>query len=248
MLRRGLLAGSGLALVALGWPGWLRKAFLRGTSSQAPLIPRPEDPGAMRRPLPSSSTVLFFVIPRKEEEWWTRGHILGEFLNHGKSEDLALLADVAIECATLKDINARFGSSLREEPLMLLARVAGASAQFQPIQPATPDLPLPRARGTGDPAVDGVIQKRIDAVAASLRQALGSVPSGEVDARAERVRQAVVKKPPRNGQWASSSGCGIDYEEGPEVAEALDCGMGFVPERSQRFLHFLTAESGKQRR
>jgi len=49
----------------------------------------------------------------------------------------------------------------------------------------------------------------------------------------------VQKKRPTGAQWARSSGCGVDIEgdlEGTGVA----CGMGYVPELSQRFLWFYT--------
>ncbi len=47
-------------------------------------------------------------------------------------------------------------------------------------------------------------------------------------------------RPPRGARWARSHGCGTRIE-GELERHAIGCGMGHVPERSSRFLSFLTA-------
>lgn len=46
-------------------------------------------------------------------------------------------------------------------------------------------------------------------------------------------------RPPKGSSWARSGGCGVRIE-GEEENHGFACGMGHVPERSQRFLSFLT--------
>ena len=40
-------------------------------------------------------------------------------------------------------------------------------------------------------------------------------------------------------EWATSGGCGTSFENG-ETNVGVGCGMGHVPARSRRFLHFYT--------
>jgi hypothetical protein len=75
----------------------------------------------------------------------------------------------------------------------------------------------------------------------------------------------LVKRPPDGAHWATSSGCGTKVEDTPEEiadkerrrAEArkrgtvlvdrivvVGCGMGHVPDKSRRFLHFFAHDEG----
>ncbi len=55
------------------------------------------------------------------------------------------------------------------------------------------------------------------------------------------VRDNLVEGSVRGADWARSSGCGTRFE-GRERHVGYACGMGYVAERSQRFLHFYTAD------
>lgn len=74
--------------------------------------------------------------------------------------------------------------------------------------------------------------------------ALALASADEVRARllgtlAEVVRRDVVKGQVPGAEWAQQSGCGTTYETRDQNI-AIGCGMGHVPARSQRFLHFYT--------
>ncbi|MEM9487948.1 MAG: hypothetical protein AAGC55_02325 [Myxococcota bacterium] len=56
---------------------------------------------------------------------------------------------------------------------------------------------------------------------------------------AARVRTRLVKGIVSGSEWAHSGGCGMTIE-GRDSTVMVGCGMGHVPERSQRFLHFYT--------
>lgn len=53
------------------------------------------------------------------------------------------------------------------------------------------------------------------------------------------VRRRVVEGEVPGAEWATSGGCGVFFEK-RETNAAVGCGMGYVPERSRRFLHFYT--------
>ena len=59
---------------------------------------------------------------------------------------------------------------------------------------------------------------------------------------AELTRDRVVRsRPPAGARWARTSGCGTRVE-GVRSNVRVGCGMGHVPERSQRFLSFLVGD------
>jgi hypothetical protein len=59
-----------------------------------------------------------------------------------------------------------------------------------------------------------------------------------LDRLAALAKKRVTAGPPAGAKWAKECGCGTDVEG--EEPEAVACGMGFVPEISQRFLWFFT--------
>jgi len=262
MRRRGLLLGgaaTGVAAVAaVGWPGWLRKAFVEGRPGAAQIEPEGATQGAMRRtsteiqgpPAPgikgaiaqakeAGKPVLVLVIPGLEARY-DRGHAFGELLNQGSDAALAPLASAVVLCASTADLDREAGVSLKGEPLMVVLKHGAFGLDATPLDGALPRLqylyPDP-----GDKAANKTIDERIALLEGLIARGLGAA-RGDVATLARQVRESIVKKPPRGGQWASASGCGTGYEEGPEKSEAVDCGMGHVPERSRRFLHFLTAK------
>ncbi|HWN69883.1 MAG TPA: hypothetical protein VNM90_19710, partial [Haliangium sp.] len=56
---------------------------------------------------------------------------------------------------------------------------------------------------------------------------------------AEVARRRVVQSEVPGAEWARSGGCGTEFEN-RETNVVIGCGMGHVPERSRRFLHFYT--------
>jgi len=58
-------------------------------------------------------------------------------------------------------------------------------------------------------------------------------------ALADAATAEVRKKRPTGAKWAQSSGCGVEVEGEPDD-RMMACGMGYVPELSQRFLWFYT--------
>jgi hypothetical protein len=187
--------------------------------------------------------ILVFVIPAGDD-WrpsYERGHALGEFLNHACDDDLAPLAAAVVVCVHMEDLKTAFGSAPAGQPLMVLVDPAARPASLRPLDAALPPLPdsPDKLDGVKDHEKE-IIDARIATVAKLVHQGLGTTPAAEAGERAGVVRQGLVKKRPAGAQWASSMGCGVDYEEGPmDNSGSVDCGMGHVPERSSRFLSFL---------
>ena len=58
------------------------------------------------------------------------------------------------------------------------------------------------------------------------------------------VREDLVECAMPGARWARNGGCGTTIEELPDDQQVMmGCGMGHVPERSQRFVHFFAVRS-----
>lgn len=100
-----------------------------------------------------------------------------------------------------------------------------------------------KAGGTGAPPAPFLVDRGAAILAAGVG---GTVPQPIVKALADAARARVVKQRIPGTLWGHANSCGSDTFEGvaPDPDEQMvDCGMGFVPERSQRFLHFYTCQS-----
>jgi len=86
-------------------------------------------------------------------------------------------------------------------------------------------------------------QESLDRGAAIVRAAAED-PEGRrpqvLDALAAAAAARITGKAPPGAKWAKSSGCGTEVEGEPP--EGIECGMGYVPKISQRFLWFFTKE------
>ncbi|MCU0655685.1 MAG: hypothetical protein MUF64_10475 [Polyangiaceae bacterium] len=136
--------------------------------------------------------------------------------------------------------------TIEGEPLMLVLDPASSPVRVLALDARIPPL-LGNQRGVPGqetPLIEERITRRIQQVAALVRQGLGGVPADEQEARARTVQASLVKRAPPGGRWGRNSGCGVDYEAhdgGEKEDSGLACGMGFVPARSSRFLDFLVA-------
>lgn len=68
-----------------------------------------------------------------------------------------------------------------------------------------------------------------------------------MSALARVVDSSLIQRPPEGSAWATTLGCGMSWDAPPSGRRTNDgrgvaCGMGHVPEASQRFLHFYTRE------
>jgi hypothetical protein len=223
MNRRGFLAGGAL----LVWPGWLRHAFAADC-----------DPGALqglftayRRARRAGRPLLVLVVPEDDGAKYDRGHAFGEWLNHGTDEQLAPLAQAEVICASMTDLRALVPHAGEGEPLMIIVPTDRVPARVQPLTAPLPPHAGWEARDQHHPEID----RRIAVLAALAGRALGT--PRDVAAAAADVRARLVSGTPAGGRWARGAGCGVTLEE-DDVRHMIGCGMGYVPERSRRFLYF----------
>jgi hypothetical protein len=89
---------------------------------------------------------------------------------------------------------------------------------------------------------EAVADKRIDQFSAEIMQAL-LLSKDRVESRrlaaalAKLVRRELKDERVPGSRWARSGGCGTNVE-GHDSNMIIGCGMGSVPEKSQRFLYF----------
>jgi hypothetical protein len=175
-------------------------------------------------------------VPADDGAKWQRGEVFGELINHGTDRDLAPLAAVEVICATMEDLRRLVPNAGAGEPLMVLVHPdkVPATARQLDVAPA----PQVDSDGTWEDRQrkdDEASDKRIAAMGDLLRRSLGD-PGKRAATLADEVRARLKAKPPPGTRWAKRSGCGVDIEGEP--AMMVDCGMGHVPKKAQRFLYF----------
>jgi hypothetical protein len=260
--RRTFLAGAGLAAASAPLPWFLARAF-----AQDPCCGPAERAAAVgsgyRRARAAGKPLLVLVVPPDTAtDAYERAHAFGEWLNHGNDEALALLSLVEVVAARVEDVRTVVPSvPVDRSPLMILVDTTDGSHEAL-------DVALPPLFTNGPMGNDAAIDDRIRALTDTLRTGLvpdaarvarlvsrinprSSDRSAEVYQRAlssrqrstlmhalaENARARFVRAPIPGSRWAQSWGCGTTIEGDPNPI-AVDCGMGHVPERSVRFLHF----------
>jgi hypothetical protein len=237
MNRRRFLGGATATAAMLAWPGFLRRAFGDATCD----LPAPPLTvgAAWRRAVRSRRPLLVLVIPQNDVEKDDRGHAFGEFLNHAGDAELAPLARAVVVCATMDDVRRLVPSAGDGEPLVVLI---GTDRQPPPVQRLYAKLPSWESSMLGDHnwadlerASDAAITRRTALLADWIGARLPVEPA-RVAVLAAEARRTLRLSPPPGARWANSSGCGMQIEG--EADNGIDCGMGHVPARSQRFLYF----------
>jgi hypothetical protein len=240
MNRRSFLgaAAAGLSLAAA--PAWIRMALAGVPSSKSMVF------DAYRRARRAHRPLLIFVIPADPGECWPRGHALGAFLTHGTDAQLAPLASCEVVCATTAHIHDLVPKAPAGEPLALLVDTTAVPATVRVItvELADPQAAMQDARSTGswqdaEQRAGHVVEQNIDRIGVALRAALG--PANAKLGAKVRARLSDHEVP--GSRWALSGGCGMTFEhptkEEEEHLGGISCGMGFVPEKSRRFLYLL---------
>jgi hypothetical protein len=234
MNRRHFLGATAVGLGLATTPAWIQQAFAGEPSSKTLAF------DAYRRARRAGQPLLIFVIPADPSERWRRGHVLGSFITYGTDAQLAPLAHCEVVCATAAHIHDLVPKAPDGEPLALLIDTTAVPASVVAI---TAKLADPGA--TNDPdwdhrqaTADQVVMANVASVAQALAAALGS---GDPKLAGD-VRMRLSKSDVPGARWASTAGCGVSYEHPDKSDEGMGmvaCGMGFVSEKSQRFLELL---------
>lgn len=240
LLRSALGLGLGLGLSAIGGSSVAR-------ASGNPKEQRAALSAALRSATQSARALLVIVIPEDDGEKWTRGQHLGEWLNSENDASLAPLAGVDVVCASLSDLRQLVPQLGKEEPWFVLMKM-DAPVRVKRVTPVLPAAPKGQPNW-GDEDFYGQghsdwnktrIAANVAAIDAVLHPALNELAPqiGSMERMATAVRAKIVAQAPAGAHWAMTGGCGTEVE-GVESAYAVDCGMGHVPQGSQRLLYFL---------
>ena len=240
MNRRSFLGTAAAGLTLAAAPAWIRTAFAGEPSSKSLVF------DAYRRARRAHRPLLIFVIPADPGVRWPRGHAIGAFLSHGTDAELAPLASCEVVCATADHIHDLVPKAPAGEPLALLVDTTKVPATVRVIavQLADPQAALRDGRGDGgwdetSRRAGEVVEKNIERIGVALRDALGSADPK----LAAKVRARLSAHEVPGARWAISGGCGMTFEHPTKQEEedqvGIACGMGFVPEKSRRFLYLL---------
>ncbi len=188
--------------------------------------------------------LLVLVIPDDNGQRWERGVAFGAWINHGPDEALTALGLVEVTCAPMSAARQLVPQAPTGEPLMLLVDPSRVPATVRTLDAALPALDLMRLQDAEDTSPDRVIDARNVALTAlitgALRAELARLTTVERTSARQRAIDTHQTHRIRGSYWASDSGCGVYIEDVPETG-GVDCGMGHVPPRARRFLHFFAA-------
>lgn len=236
MNRRHFLKTTALSFGITAAPAFILQAFGGEPSSKTLVF------DAYRRARRSRKSLLVFVIPTKPDDRWPRGAALGAFITYATDAQLAPLAHCEVVCATAAHVHDLVPNAPTGEPLAFVITTTAVPASVAAI---TATLADPNARGENQKdyrdaltAMDQIVMTNIASIANALGAALGPADP----TLAAGVRERLSKRDVPGARWASSAGCGVTYEhptKGDEAMGMVDCGMGFVSEKSRRFLELL---------
>ncbi|HEY1550451.1 MAG TPA: hypothetical protein VGG28_21635 [Kofleriaceae bacterium] len=239
MNRRIFLGASVVSFGLAATPAWIQQAFAGEPSSKTLVF------DAYRRARSAARPLLIFVIPVEPDERWHRGHALGSFITYANDAQLAPLAHCEVVCATAAHVHELVPNAPAGEPLALLVDTTAVPAHVRAITVALADPAAARSDATQNwdqrqAAADDIVMANVGAISQALDAALGA---GDPKL-ADDVRARLSKRDVPGARWASSAGCGVAFEhpdKGDENMGMVDCGMGFVSEKSTRFLELLAS-------
>jgi hypothetical protein len=122
-----------------------------------------------------------------------------------------------------------------DDPSVLARRVDQAHAHLGALELGSTELAL--AAGHAPPPAQ--TDRAAALVAAAAVRAPQPLAKELWTALGHSIVPRLVNRPPLGARWANEEGCATEVEDLPEDEQAtIGCGMGYVPERSQRFLYF----------
>lgn len=167
---------------------------------------------------PAVARRLEVSLPENPNQWTDR-----EQPDYAQRVEQAIDQRIAILAATIEDAVAR-----DEEMLARRARVAEQALDAALVQRVHAAI----RRGT-------VPAELLETAPALVRAGARDRPA-VLEQLAQSARERLVQRPLPGSYWATSWGCGVTVE-GREDNVLVGCGMGHVPQRSQRFLYWYTS-------
>ena len=214
-----------------------------------------------RRAATSGRPLLIIVVPQDAMRQQAIGGAWGEVLTAGGDEVIAALVDFELVTATQEEIHtvlpAYQVTPPEEEPLLVRIEAAELPARYEAFYtevffPGPEDWEAYRQKSWEEEKdlQSAWISKRIASLEALLVSATRVESARRRAITAEQV-QARRGAPIPGARWGWNGSCGSphmepDPLEGPPPEDLaimmVMCGMGFVDQRSARFLDFLTGD------
>lgn len=245
MRRRALLVTGGLSALAALTGTRTLAAFAQDRPPDDALLAGVSE--AYRTAQRSGRPLLVLVIPDDNGARWERGVAFGAWINHGSEDARVALGLLELTCAPMSALRQLVPQAASGEPLMVLVDPSRVPATARSLDAALPPLDLMRRADEDD---TGTVEATIDTrnatltslLTGALRDRLARLSSAERAAARQRAIDTHAAHHIRGSYWASDSGCGVYVEDAPQTG-GYDCGMGYVPPRARRFLHFFAATS-----
>ncbi|TAJ11195.1 MAG: hypothetical protein EPO68_14690 [Planctomycetota bacterium] len=180
----------------------------------------------------------------------------GTLIEHGADEHVAVLHAFELAFASGADVERVFRVACSSEAMFAVVEDAPDGPRVRSALPSLPAMPHPNP-APNDVAFDLAVwepefvsaeRAQHAALIAALRElqstdvlaaelapfaADGAKRAERLAGLADEVRERWAKTPPAGARWGRDNGCGGDIEGG---YSSMDCGMGYVPEPSRRFL------------
>lgn len=183
-------------------------------------------PSQLLREALDAGPALFLILPEERKHWAGVGRVFGEWLEAMGGADRARLGSLSwamLPWATVRDELALEG------PRPDLVLVEDEVHSLQVAWPKSPPLE-PGSFESVYAREDAQNLARIAGNAQAIDQVLWPLLSGLSPALTSFSGRA-----PLGSCWAQATGCGVILE-GRDQQNRMDCGMGYVPEGSRRFL------------
>ncbi len=171
---------------------------------------------------------LILALPEERRRWGGIGEVFGEWLMAMGQADRARLETLRWSVQPWQALHARLGAPASPCPDLVLVM-----DQIHLLRVDWPTAP-PIAKGSSSDIYarqDAQNQARIAgnarAIDAVLWPLLGRLEGASVT--------SLVEQAPKGAAWAQATACGV-VVEGQDPSGRFDCGMGYIPEGSRRFL------------
>lgn len=169
---------------------------------------------------------LFLILPEERRHWAGVGRVFGEWLEAMGAGDRSRLSSLSWAMLPWDAVREHLGLEGPRPDLVLVVETVHALRVSWPKTPPLAPGSFESVYEREDAQNLGRIAGNAQAIDAVLWPLLKGVPAAG-DGSSER--------PPLGSCWAQATGCGVILE-GRDQQNRMDCGMGYVPQGSRRFL------------
>lgn len=184
-------------------------------------------PSLLLREALADGPTLILILPQERKHWAAVGRIFGEWIEAMGSADRARLGALSWAMVPWEAVRDHLHLEGTRPDLVLVDQEVHALRVSWPKESAL----APGRFETVYARQDAQNQARIAGNGAAIDGVLWPLLRRVSDPPPTWLSEAA----PRGALWARDTGCGVVFE-GRDQQNRMDCGMGYVPEGSRRFL------------